>query len=107
MDLEKTNFKNARAVIDYLQLDGWRISVGSFYHHKKDGKICPEPGGQYTLERDRPYTAAAVKKYAKNFLKRRDLVDLLIERVEVIIELVAGDVSKKTELVKFFKEYRR
>jgi hypothetical protein len=106
MDIETKTLKNAAAVIDYLYGEGWQISRVSFYRHKSEGKIKPERAAVHILERDRPYALAAVKRYAKHFLKRRDPVDLLIELAPEIINQVAGDPSKLEEFIKYLKEHR-
>ena len=91
---EKQDFADALEVVNYLLSNGWRLSLSTFYRHRSDGKIRPQVDGGYSLQ--------AVKKYGRLFLRRRDASTVLAKRATEIIDLVAGDEGKVSDLIAWF-----
>lgn len=91
---EKNSFLDVSAAFSYLVCEGWRISISSFYRHRLEGKIRPQSDGSYTL--------ISLKRYAKTFLRRRDVMTLLSKRAAEIIVLVDGDEKKMSDLITWF-----
>ena len=56
------SFPNKKAVLEYLQEAGWRISQSQFYQHCKEGLLRPGKDGRYSQ--------AAADRYAKRWLRR-------------------------------------
>ena len=55
-------FVNVAAVLQHLQISGWKVTKTSLYRHQKEGKILPQSDGTYN-QKD-------VDKYARTFLKQ-------------------------------------
>lgn len=62
-DQERT-FANRLRVLEYLLDAGWQVGKSALYQHVKDRKLVPGPDGDFSM--------AAVKAYAKSYLKLRD-----------------------------------
>lgn len=54
-------FNNPLEVLDYLQAEGWKIAKSTIYNHVNEGKLRPDAGKKFTLNR--------VLKYAKTHLE--------------------------------------
>lgn len=57
-------FKNIRAVADYLITQGWKVSEKSVYNHAKAGMLGKKKNGVYT--------ARQVQQYARDYLTTED-----------------------------------
>lgn len=62
-------FRNARAVAEWLKSAGWKLNQSTLYAHVKDGKLRPDETGSFPLK--------AVQKYAAAFLSRKDTLQKL------------------------------
>lgn len=62
-------FDNILAVVNYLDVHGWKIKKSAAYKHTKEGKLRQREDGRYN-QKD-------VDKYARTFLKLRDGSSLL------------------------------
>lgn len=119
-NIDGGNSLAASGVVSYLVSEGWHSSKASFYRHRREGKIRPQTDGTYTI--------AAIRKYAKTFLRRFDTTILTREafdreirrRVAVIrsdlevlfrcqaadmVALVAGDPGKVSDLINFLLDH--
>ena len=57
-------FKNILDVVKFLDAAGFKISKSTVYRHRSEGRIRPDADGSFT--------AVMVKKYASDFLQRKD-----------------------------------
>ncbi|WP_027185162.1 hypothetical protein [Desulfovibrio inopinatus] len=80
-------FLNLSQVHEWLQENGWKCSTRTLYKHKREGKLKADKSGVFPLK--------AVKKYAKDFLKRSESgLRVADEQSDLQREKVSREIKK-------------
>lgn len=92
-------FKNVKAVLEYLQDQGFQVTKSTVYRHAKDGKLVASADGTFS--------ESAVTGYAATFLARPADADGDGGVEDVAVEKAKADARRSKAMAKLAEERAR
>jgi len=92
-------------VLEYLKVEGWKVTKTSLYRHQKEGKFIPQPDGAYA-RRD-------IDRYARTWLRQQSTGKRIGERLDELQrqklekELANLDIENRRKQFSLDKELER